>query len=67
LSRKGGFVSASVLAMVLAGGFSGAFVGLVLAGMVTNQIWLALDAAFRCREVSIACGFPVSPELSVAV
>jgi hypothetical protein len=46
LSRIDGFVSASVLAMILAGGFSGAFVGLVLASVVTNQIWLALDTAF---------------------
>jgi hypothetical protein len=61
LSRKGGFVSASVLAMVLAGGFSGAFVGLVLAGVVTNQIWLALDAAFVAVFVKLR--FP--PELDL--
>ncbi len=53
MSRIGGLVSASVLAMVLTGAFSGALVGLVLASMLTNQVWLAIVAAFAAVVVAL--------------
>ena len=39
--------------MVMAGGFSGALAGLVLANIVTNQIWLAIDAAFAAVFIAL--------------
>jgi predicted branched-subunit amino acid permease len=39
--------------MVIAGGFSGALAGLLLASIVTNQIWLAIDAAFAAVFIAL--------------
>ena len=74
MSRIDGFVSASVLAMVLTGGFSGALAGLVLASILTNQILLAILAALVGVVIALVvrkvifrshAGFYFPPELDL--
>jgi hypothetical protein len=53
VARTAGLVSASVLAMVLTGAFGGALVGVVLAGILMSQVWLAIVAAFAAVVIAL--------------
>jgi hypothetical protein len=59
MPRRSGLVSASVLAMVLVGAFSGALVGLVLASMLGSQGLLAVIAAFVAVVLALLVGHTI--------
>ena len=56
MPQRNGLVSASVLAMLLVGAFSGAITGLVLANMSMNQVWLAVISALIAVVLALLVG-----------
>ena len=56
MPSRNGLVSLSVLAMVLAGAFSGALVGLILAGVLTSQGLLAIATAIVAVLLALVVG-----------
>lgn len=53
MARVDGKASATVLAMVLTGAFSGALVALVLSRVLTNQVWLSIVTAFLAVIIAL--------------